>query len=1340
MGRRLSVGRRVWLGAWGLVRLGVLLVLCGLGLVMTVAGGLLSPWGTGVAVTWLDGVEGVSIGGHEGAPLERLVLEDVVVARGGQRLAVDRFEWAWAPGCWLSGRLCVERVLVDGVRGQLGGGAGAERGAEPGVEAVGRSRLPFPVEVRAVEVRDVSVGLPEGRRLGWSSFSSALVGAGSRVEVGATRWEGLWVFLPGSEGALLTEGVVGGVSAAGVNGALALASGFEGAVVEAEPSVEAVEGPGGRSLGGEGLGLPAVVLPVDVSLEVLRVTDAWVGGAFEARLDEGVLVAEAVAGEVVVERLSLLGEGVDLELGGRVGLEGAYPLSVDVRAALALGSWLEGGAEQRVDLALRGDLGDLAAELALEGMVSGALSARGDLVSPEVPFSLLFEAEALGWPLAVLSGPMGAALPVGGVRVEAPRVEVSGDLGGYEALVGGRVVTEAFVPAEVRLRAAGDLAQLAWQSLKVRSSAGELSSSGRVRWGDEVSLIAALAVEGLDTGAFVEGLEGRLGGEARLEAAQSVEGWDFDVRGLEVAGDLMGYPLSLSAAVSGGSDLTFDIERLAFVQGENRLTASGGVSREAVDVVADVDLQALGSLVPGLEGRVEGALRAGGRPLRPEVGVDLVGEALAMGGARVGALSLEAVVSGLEDPAFDVSGSAREVGVAGGDLGAVEWGLEGRVSDHRVSLDVGGGDPGALVEALAVRFVGGLDEGGEMYGGRLEALSAVAPSWGRLALEAPVGVEVALERGTVSLEPFCVRRVEGGVLCLEAPLVASAAAGEARLSLDEVPLGVLEPWLPEGVEVLGGTGADLEMAWGDGGQAWEARLVVRGDAEVTALDAFGRPVGLPGAEWEAVLEASEAAAEVRASLDLEGAGEVALAVVLEDPLNLAGLGGDLVVEGVTLSPYAPLVGGLEGVSGELNGEVALGGTLKAPSLRGGVRLSGLSAGGPDLPVGLETGELLVDLEGRSASLGGFLGARQGRLEVSGQAAWPAVGPWSVGVDVDGSEAPLLVSLPPFGELEAAPVLSVGVSPARLEVRGEVNLPWAVLEVGGLPASAEAPSEDEVIITARDDEAAAERRGGLEASESEAVAALAAQGMALDVLVTIGLGERMQLSAYGLETGLGGALEVRQDSGGLQLFGDVSLVEGRFEAFGQDLRIRRGQILFSGPPGLPTLDFEAIRNPEVTEDGVVAGLEVTGLADQPEVSIFSEPAMNEARALSYLLRGSAPEARGGGFDSALTTALIGMSIGRTGSTVGAIGEAFGVSDLKLDTAGSGEGSQVEVTGQLGDDLEVSYGVGIFSPIAELTLRYTLWRNLYVQAVSGTNQAVDLVYQFSREGNPARIDDR
>ncbi|WP_249440282.1 translocation/assembly module TamB domain-containing protein [Escherichia coli] len=48
-------------------------------------------------------------------------------------------------------------------------------------------------------------------------------------------------------------------------------------------------------------------------------------------------------------------------------------------------------------------------------------------------------------------------------------------------------------------------------------------------------------------------------------------------------------------------------------------------------------------------------------------------------------------------------------------------------------------------------------------------------------------------------------------------------------------------------------------------------------------------------------------------------------------------------------------------------------------------------------------------------------------------------------------------------------------------------------------------------------------------------------------------------------------------------------------------MRKGELLFSGPPDQPYLNIEAIRNPDATEDDVIAGVRVTGLADQRTVT-------------------------------------------------------------------------------------------------------------------------------------------
>ena len=98
------------------------------------------------------------------------------------------------------------------------------------------------------------------------------------------------------------------------------------------------------------------------------------------------------------------------------------------------------------------------------------------------------------------------------------------------------------------------------------------------------------------------------------------------------------------------------------------------------------------------------------------------------------------------------------------------------------------------------------------------------------------------------------------------------------------------------------------------------------------------------------------------------------------------------------------------------------------------------------------------------------------------------------------------------------------------------------------------------------------------------------------------------------------------------------------------------------------------------------------------------------------------------NAALTSALIGLGISQTGNLVGTIGNAFGISDLGVDTTGTGDNAQVVVSGYVLPRLQVKYGVGLFDSLTTLTLRYRLMPKLFLESISGVNQSVDLLYRF------------
>ncbi|MCE8050872.1 translocation/assembly module TamB [Halomonas daqingensis] len=1411
---------------WSLLRLLIVLPLVAIGILFLVLGLALSPWGAGLLLE-----EGAKRGFYqlervEGAPLDRLVLHGFQIEAGPADIAAERFELIWADDCLLRGRLCIERLAMQGGRVALRPGQPEEEpAAAPAPDETGASdpiRLPFPMEVRELVLVDTKVSLADGTHVALAQLNTAAMAENSGLQLGASRAEGLNVTLPANAEAnveanananaeavveradevaaetaqppfrfpldiaapeLVIEDValrlgdgtqVGwsrlhtGIEAEGERLTLLPtrlerlqvslpAGGAEQLALEAPagtPALSAQALAAAETVGSapvpteagepevplaqrERIVLPEIVLPLTIAAPRIHLDGVELRGPLDYDLRHLTLAFEASDQVVEIVALEAASLDADVRLGARIELRDDYPLQARLEAALWLPELMPELAGQRLDLRLDGTLAELDAELVARGPVSTRLTAQVDVLDPEVPFSARMRSEFLQWPL-----PMAAAFAEEDEALDDPYViedldlRLSGTLEQYSAALSARVEGPEVPLTRIALTGSGDLEHFAWTPLSLSLGNASVVSRGRIEWHDGLALDATVRLDNLDPGQFTDAMQGRLSGNMDLAFSQTEAGWQLRVPRLAIDGQLQELPLSLRARLAGDSDMRWQVQEFDFRQGQNRITAAGAITEQRMDLSGDISLTELDSLHDDLSGSLTGRFRTAGTLGSPRLELDLRGQTLAFAENRLEALQLTASVQGLDDPSLDGNLAIERLNAGGQRFSEVSLALSGRLSAHRAELTALAGR-GMPLSRASLALEGGLSTERQRYSGRIDPLE-VDTDYGEMRLDDPVTFTFDLATARAQVQPFCLRREQGGRLCLEDALQAGADQGQVSLAVRELPMSMFNEWLPEDWRASGETDLQLQARWRQGGRQWSAEADLDSQLDLEGVDIYGQPWSMPATRLAVRLDATQARMALDLELGLGDAGRLALDLDLNDPLGSGELAGSLVVDALDLSRYRTLAVGLDMLEGTLAGRVGISGSRDNPSLDGALELMGLRASGLDVPLIVEDGRIRIEFNGDSARLMGYVASDDGRLVIDGNASWPSLDEWRIAVELDGTRRPLLVSLPQFGRLRVAPEIAVRVTPQALRVRGDVRVPWARLEVGEAPPAAVSPSPDEVIITRRD-EARVQRREELEPTaggDEAAAVALREAGMQLDVRIELHLGPDMTLAASGLETGLAGTLQVRQQDGPVQLFGEVNLVDGRFRAFGQDLLIRQGQLLFSGPPEQPLLDFEAIRNPDITEDGVIAGLRVTGFAAEPSLAIFSEPAMDEARALSYLLRGRAP--RDGDADGALTSALVGLALGQTGGVVGAIGQAFGIDDLALETTGVGDDSQVVVSGYLTEDLRVSYGVGIFSPIAELTLRYTLWRNLYVQAVSGAAQAVDLVYIFSRPGRPPRLE--
>jgi translocation and assembly module TamB len=85
-----------------------------------------------------------------------------------------------------------------------------------------------------------------------------------------------------------------------------------------------------------------------------------------------------------------------------------------------------------------------------------------------------------------------------------------------------------------------------------------------------------------------------------------------------------------------------------------------------------------------------------------------------------------------------------------------------------------------------------------------------------------------------------------------------------------------------------------------------------------------------------------------------------------------------------------------------------------------------------------------------------------------------------------------------------------------------------------------------------------------------------------------------------------------------LFGELNILSGDIEVFGQNLTIQQGNLSFAGEPDNPSLNIRAER--EIREESIRVGVDALGNLEAISFHLYSSPPMSENEMMSYLLRG------------------------------------------------------------------------------------------------------------------------
>ena len=824
----------------------------------------------------------------------------------------------------------------------------------------------------------------------------------------------------------------------------------------------------------------------------------------------------------------------------------------------------------------------------------------------------------------------------------------------------------------------GDLTQVFLPELKLVAGQGKAEGHLNLQFAEGIAWDTALDLSALNPAYWVAQLPGTLAGPLRSKGEFKNDQLKLNAD-LDLKGRLRGQPAVLAAKAEGAGE-QWTLANLDVRLGDNRIYGSGSLQQRLAGQI-DIKLTRLAQLWPQLTGQVNGRVDVAGSLKAPQGTLDLKGQQLAYADNRLQALALHATLDSAQHAKITLKGSGIQSGET--QVGTLVASAQGDIRKQQVQLDLAG----PLVK-LALALDGNLDKGN--WRGRLASadVQAGGQDW---RLQAPAKIE-RLADGRLTFAAHCW--VSGPAsLCGEDQRLMPEP--KLRYHLKQFPIDSLAAFLPKDFAWQGKLNADLQLD-----------LPASGPKGVVSVDAGGGTLRVKDKhQWldfpydTLKLQTTLNPKRIDTLLNFHGGklGELLVQAQINPLAKNKPITGNFSLTGLDLAVARPFVPMVDTLSGKLNGSGRISGGLLAPLVNGNVSLVGGEVSGPELPVSLEGLDVQALIAGESVQLNGaWRSGKAGQGSLKGHVDWGQA--LVVDLNLQGTQLPVTVE--PYAVLEVAPDLKISLKDDKLAIAGKVQIPRGDITVRELPPSTVKVSDDTVIVGSQTEEGKPPMT------------------MAMDIDVVVGE-DQLNFSGFGLTAKVQGRVHIGDN---MDTRGELWLNDGRYRAYGQRLEVRRARLLFAGPLDQPYLDIEALRK----TDDVVAGIRLSGSAEQPTTQIFSEPAMSQEQALSYLVLGR-PLSTTGEDNNMLAQAALGLGLMGSAGVTSDIATKLGIQDFDLDTQGSGNNTAVVASGKITEKLSLRYGVGVFEPANTIALRYLLSKRVYLEVASGVASSLDVFYK-------------
>ena len=729
--------------------------------------------------------------------------------------------------------------------------------------------------------------------------------------------------------------------------------------------------------------------------------------------------------------------------------------------------------------------------------------------------------------------------------------------------------------------------------------------------------------------------------------------------------------------------------------GDNTIQVTGKAS-SPFDLTWDIDSKNLKQILPELSGSliVKGKLQGTiDKPI-----INATGDARNIDYQKF-SLKSGAFTASTQNGIYSIKGDLVKLKNADQKVRSAKVELNGTIENHAISTTVDHSDAKVNIKAN-----GGWKN--PSWNGTVKTLKLADTKAGDWKLQKPT--RISLSKDGFSADKLCLSS-EKTVSCSTASYSKSSGL-VAKGNIQKTPLSLLKPFLPEDVTLNGDVEGTYDIKQNNGKPTGVIKFKLpQSSFSFKNADGEQQSLSYENAEISANINNRTINAEARMSIINRGV------FVSKSKIKLSPEDGKHTIKGTAnfdvpninfAQRYIPHSRGLRGA---LNSQLSFSGLLSKPQIQGQANIKNAYLRLPEAGTEITNINLNIraDKPGQ-ALINGKMLMGKGILNVSGNMDLKDIAKWKANVNISGKNIRFMNT----NEIKAtmSPDIILNLTSKLVSIIGQIEIPEADIRLKAIPELSIDESTDTFVIG--------------ESKPGEQVTSVKIRPKLL-----IKLGKKVKMDAFGLVAKLSGDVNITHNRRDILANGSLRVQDGKFEAFGQDLEIDNGRLIFNGSPRLVGMDVRATR----TIDKQVVGIHLGGTLLNPKSTLFADPALpEESEIISYLITGHSLSSASGQESALLLSAVRGLGVTGSGSIVQQIGTAFGLDDVNIVTKDDLKKSELALGKRLGSRLYVRYLIGLFDQTQKIAIEYKINDALSLEAQTTPDDfGLDFIYEIERD---------